>query len=301
MNVAVRDARNTWAAPSYEWFASKVAEFNALYPSITVNLAPISLESLDEEILQDVVNGSNVFHAYLMHMDKRVATMSEYLLDMAKYTVNNVNDIAWQRIGRFSRSHAALYYRKVLVLPLAGDFMALMYRVDYFEAHGKTVPRTSEEYAQVAQYFDGKDMDGDGVPDYGSCFQRTGFGAEFIFLTFVAAYTQYLGTSQGVLFHTETLEPLFDNPAVHEALKIWKEVGGPTIETPDGAVALWSQGRCAMTLTLPQTAYSSYQSPYSDAVTGFALMPGSRRVWWREGRKGSGMQRLFLSPRKAVP
>ena len=40
-----------------------------------------------------------------------------------------------------------------------------------------------------------------------------------------------------------------------------------------------------MTLTLAQTAYSSYQSPYSDAVTGFALIPGSRRVWWREGRK----------------
>ena len=198
VNVAVRDAWNTWAAPLYEWFASKVAEFNALYPSITVNLAPISLESLNEWILQDLVNGSNVFHAYLMTMSSRVASTPEYLFDMAKFTINNVNDIVWQRIGRFSGSHAALYQRKVSVLPLSGDFMALTYRVDYFETHGKTVPRTLEEYAQVAQYFDGKDLDCDGVPD--SCFQRTGFGAEFTFLTFVAAYTQYLVTSQGVLF-----------------------------------------------------------------------------------------------------
>ena len=153
VNVAVEDARNTWRSPVFDWLVKKVVEFKALYPSFTVNLATISLESLDEEIVQDVVNGSNVFHAYLMNMDKRVATMSEYLLDMSKYTVNNVSDIAWQRIGRFSRSHAALYQRKVLVLPLAGDFMALMYTVDYFETHGKTVPRTLEEHAQLAQYF----------------------------------------------------------------------------------------------------------------------------------------------------
>ena len=260
VNVAVEDTRNTWAAPLYDWLASKVVEFNALYLSITVNLAPISLESVDEEILQDVMNGSNICHAYLMNMDPRVATMSEYLLDMSKYTVNNVNDIAWQRVGRFSRSHAALYHRKVLVLPLAGDFMTLMYRVDYFDTHGKTVPRTSEEYAQLAQYFDGKDLDGDGVPDYGSCCQRTGFGAQGIFETFVAAYTQYLGTSQGLLFHTETLEPLLDNPAVHEALKIWREVGGPTIESPVDAVALWSQGRCAMTYVLLRFPCEQYHT-----------------------------------------
>ena len=65
-------------------------------------------------------------------MDTQVATMLGYILHMSKYTVNNVNDIAWQRIGRSSRSHAALYQRKVLVLPLAGDFMTLMYRVGYF-------------------------------------------------------------------------------------------------------------------------------------------------------------------------
>jgi len=116
------------------------------------------------------------------------------------------------------------------------------------------------------------------VPDYGSCFKRTGSWAGFEFFTFVAAYTQYLGTSQVVLFHTETLEPLFDNRGARG--EIWKEVGGPTIETPVDVAALWNQGRCAMA----QTAYSSYQSPHSDAVTGFALMPGSRRVCWREGR-----------------
>jgi len=129
---------------------SKVVEFNAFFPTITVNMAPIFSESVDEEILQDVVNGSNLFHANLMHIDSLVATMSKYLLDMPKYTVNNVNEIAWQRIGRFSRSHAALYQWKVLVLPLACDFTALMYRVYYFEKHRNSVLRTLEEYSKLA-------------------------------------------------------------------------------------------------------------------------------------------------------
>ena len=52
-----------------------------------------------------------------------------------------------------------------------------------------TVPRTLEEYVAASVYFNGKDLDGDGTADHGSCFPHHGWGSEYFFWPFVAQYT----------------------------------------------------------------------------------------------------------------
>ena len=53
--------------------------------------------------------------------------------------------------------------------------------------------------------FDGKDLDGDGVADYGSCFQRTGFGVELVLENCIHAVPGHV--SRGSLPHGDVGTP----------------------------------------------------------------------------------------------
>ena len=171
------------------------------------------------------------------------------LMDLSTFTVDNVNDIAWQTIGRFFRAHPSLYEGKVLTLPLEGDVISLFYREDIFTSRGVAVPRTLEEYVLASQELNGTDLNGDGVPDFGSCFPCVGDYSGEYFVAWITQVQQYQGTSQGTLLDTDTLTPLLDNMAVLEAIKLWKEVAGPPKQTDITfveALQLWFTGRCAM-------------------------------------------------------
>ena len=113
--------------------------------------------------------------------------------------VINVNNIRWNTIGQFFGSHSALDEGKVLTLPLAGDFVSLYYRRDLFTAYGLTVPRTLVENVVTAQVFNNTDLNGDGEPDYGSCFPHAGEFADAVFFTWIAQVLQCRGTSQATL------------------------------------------------------------------------------------------------------
>ena len=54
-------------------------------------------------------------------------------------------------------------------ITIDGDFQMMYYRTDVFEENGLEPPRTWEEYLEVGAAIHGKDMNGDGEPDYGSC------------------------------------------------------------------------------------------------------------------------------------
>ena len=51
-------------------------------------------------------------------------------------------------------------------------------------------------------------------------------------------------------------------------------------------------GRCAMTLRT-SVYYIALQSPVLDATTGIAMMPGSQKVWWRDGHETVHCNRSF--------
>ena len=274
-----------------QWYDRKTAEFNALYPAISVTLSHVEWDGMVAEALLDLDQGTNLYHAHVvpyLNFYGGTSRLSDRLMDMSEFTVDNVNNIEWSTIGRFFRSHGALYEKKVLTLPLAGDFTYLYYRRDLFMAYGMTVPRTLEEYVVASQIFNNTDLNGDGDLDYGSCFPHVGELSDNVFFYWVSQVLQYRGTSQGSIFDTETLAPLLQNPAVQQAVKLWKEVAGPPEMTRGTTILemvnLWYAGRCAMTL-FGSSFYQVFQNPDLDEITGVAMMPGFEKVWWREGNE----------------
>ena len=109
------------------WVERKITEFNIFFPAIFVTVVHVEREAMVNEALQDLESRANRFDAYVMPtMNAHGATsiLADHLMDLSTFTVDNVNDIAWQTIGRYFRAHFSLYQGKVLTLPLAGTFFA---------------------------------------------------------------------------------------------------------------------------------------------------------------------------------
>jgi multiple sugar transport system substrate-binding protein len=62
-------------------------------------------------------------------------------------------------------------------IPLDGDIHFAFYRIDVFEQHNLTPPRTWREYVDAARFLSelddaDRDFNGGGVPDYASCIAK---------------------------------------------------------------------------------------------------------------------------------
>ena len=151
----------------HDWVVAEADDFMALNASVIINVIDVPNEDLADEALQDVIDGVNFYSAYLMMVGQQIGQLAPYLKDLTDFIVDNEGDINWNEIRSFCRSYLALYQVKVFVLPLDGAFQTLYHRLDYFEAHNMTVPRTLEEYVAASVYFNGKVLEGDGTADYG--------------------------------------------------------------------------------------------------------------------------------------
>ena len=48
----------------------------------------------------------------------------------------------------------------------------IYYRTDVFAANNLKPPETWDDYVAAAKLLNGKDLNGDGTPDYGSCISK---------------------------------------------------------------------------------------------------------------------------------
>ena len=289
VNIMVPDGSTQLRINAYrEWVDRKTTEFNRVYPAISVTLKYVNDDSMVTEALQDLEIGTNMYHGYVipsMNVHGGASVLADRLMDLSTFTVDNVNEIAWQTIGRFYRAHSSLYEGKVLTLPLAGDFLSLFYREDVFASLGRMPPRTLEEYVRTSKDLNGTDLNGDGVPDYGTCIPQAGDGSSELFYAWTAQTLQYRGTSQGSLLDTETLTPLLQNPVVQEAIKLWKQAAGPPTDVAIlDLYLMFVSGRCAMTIWT-STAFLLLQTPLFNGTFGTAIMPGSQKVWSRDSNE----------------
>jgi ABC-type glycerol-3-phosphate transport system substrate-binding protein len=133
-------------------------------------------------------------------------------------TVRTRADLEWQDILPTIRENLAVYDNKVYMLPLDGDAHFLFYREDVLKAFNVSVPRTWDEYWQVAQAVHGKEFEGRTLS--GSCVGRkAGAHNNYWANLVISSYTQTRGPSQGHLFDPNDMEPL-TGEAMVEALKM---------------------------------------------------------------------------------
>ena len=64
--MMMHDFNGVWYYGGQEWYERKTAEFNALFPGISVSLAHVAHDAMVNEALSDLEKETNRYHAYII-------------------------------------------------------------------------------------------------------------------------------------------------------------------------------------------------------------------------------------------
>jgi multiple sugar transport system substrate-binding protein len=251
-----------------------------------INVVIVPFSDLYTKILTDMATGTNSYQAFVFAPQWMVDYITPGYLEDLTDRVKADKDLQWDDVAPFFRNFSALYNGHVYTLPLDGDFHMVYYRTDLLQKDGLNPPETWDDYLAIAQHFNGKDLNGDGKPDYGSCIskKRGAQGWQFVW-SFVTPFLQTQGTSQGAFFDTTTMTPLVDNDGWRKAMEIFKETSkyGPPEELNmdvGDTRSLFVTGRCALSLDwgdIGTLAIDPKTSKVQDMV-GAVVTPGTKQV-----------------------
>jgi multiple sugar transport system substrate-binding protein len=199
----------------------------------------------------------------------------------------------YRDIAPVFRDQVTRYGSDRLALPLGGTALVLVYRRDAFSnpsnqqaarAMGLTLepPPTWSRLDALVRFFQNRDWNGDGKPDYGIA-AVLGSDSEGIgnatFLARAASLGQHRD-QYSFLFDSDSMNPRIDSPPFVEALRgilSWKDGGPQGIEKFDGPTAreAFRTGKVAFLIDLAERAASWS----GGAPVGVVPLPGSERVY----------------------
>lgn len=251
-----------------------------------INVIVVPFSDLYQKILTDLATGTNAYQAFVFAPQWMVDYIVPGYLEDLTDRINADKDLQWDDIAPFFRNFSATYEGRIYTIPLDGDFQMAYYRLDLLEQEGLKPPETWEDYLNIAKTFHGKDLNGDGTPDYGSCISKKRNAQAYWMIWSVAAgFLQSKGTAQGSFFDTETFKPLVNNEAFAAALDIYNETTkyGPPDELNldvGDTRGLFTSGRCALSIDwgdIGTLAIDPETSKVIDKV-GSIILPGSPKV-----------------------
>jgi multiple sugar transport system substrate-binding protein len=253
----------------------------------------VPFSDLYTKLLTDFATGTNSIDAMVFApqwMGDYI--QADYLEDLTD-RIKSDTALQWDDVGAFFRDFSATYAGRTYTIPLDGDFHMVYYRTDLLEKEGLAPPETWDDYLSIAKTFQGKDLNGDGKVDYGSCISKKRNAQAYWAVTSIAgAFLQSQGTSQGAFFDTKSMNPLVNNEAFEAALDVYVEstkFGPPdelNLDVGDTR-GLFTTGRCALSIDwgdIGTLAIDPDTSKVQDLV-GAVILPGSRRVLDRETGK----------------
>ncbi len=258
-----------------------------------INVITVPFSDLYTKLLTDWSSGTNSIDAAVFAPQWMVDYVAGGFLEDLTSHVAKDKDLKEEDIAPFFRDFSQKYDGKVYMLTLDGDFHMMYYRSDIFKANNLKAPETWDEYLADAKLLNGKDLNGDGTPDYGSCISKKRNAQAYWFITSIAGgFLQSMGTAQGAFFDTKTMKPLVNNEAFGKALDILSETtkyGPPNEINLDvgDTRSLFISGRCALALDwgdIGPLATDPATSKVIDKV-GSAILPGSKEVLNRETGK----------------
>ena len=275
-----------------EPLARRAPDFEKL-TGAKINIIAVPFSDLYQKVLTDWASGTNSVDAAVFAPQWMVDYVAGGYLEDITQRVAADKDIQWDDIGTFFRDFSAKYAGKTYLVPLDGDFHMLYYRTDVFKAAGLQPPKTWDDYVADAKALNGKDMNGDGTPDYGSCIAKKRNAQSYWFVTDVAgSMIQSKGTGQGTFFNTSNMSPLVNNAAFAKALDFLNETtkyGPPNELNMDVSDTrpLFVSGRCALNLDWGDVGPLSIDPATSKVIGkwGAEIMPGSKEVLnWDTGK-----------------
>ncbi len=255
-----------------------------------VNVTTVPFADVFQKLLTDWATGTNSIDVGVFASGWAIELQQGGLLANLQEFVDNDPEIALDDIAPYFREFNQKIDGDTYLLTIDGDFQMLYYRTDVLEELGLEPPQTWEEYLEVAEAANGKDMNGDGEADYGSCiFKKRNAQSFYAVMSVAAPYSQTQGTGQGFFFDTEDMTPLVNNEAWKAAFEFYKNSGefGPPNELNHDigdTRALMLSGRCALMLDwgdIGPLSIDEENSIVKDLV-GASILPGSTQVLDRE-------------------
>jgi len=169
-----------------------------------------------------------------------------------------------------------MYYRRDL---LADPQHQAAFRKKYGYELG--VPQTWDQFRDVAQYFDGKDLNGDGVPDHGlSMHLKVRAQGMFHFMSFSAPFVIGPTNPNAYWFDPRTMRPLIASPGHVRALSVLQELVkyGPREMLDWDLPESWDyflSGRAALTFTWGDLGGLAQEKGSIKGKLGVAHLPGT--------------------------
>lgn len=252
---------------------SRAEEF-ANYTGATISISSVSIAQWQNEVFFDAGhNGPRTFDGYSLKGNWIPSLVEDGgLADLSVLLQNDNNvwdDLEWTDIVPVVRDSISVYDGNVYSIPMDADYIVPAVRGDLLvktEGNDGTTEHhtysldTWEEWVKFAEDQHGRDLNGDGEPDYGSCIAKgdgqvhfSVFGA---FWAIVAPHLQKEGREHGAFLNTTTFKPLWaeDNSSFVKALELYKRLVKVSKEgevTASDAKNLFQSGRCATWLSLP--------------------------------------------------
>src|SRR5512133_3913923 len=251
-----------------------------------VNVVTVPFADLYDKVLTDLATGTNSYDAFVFDPQWMGDFVPPGYLEDITDRVKGDQALKWDDIAPFFRDFSASYKGRTYTIPLDGDFQMVYYRSDLLKRDGLKPPATWDDYLSIARRYNGKDLNGDGKPDYGSCIAKKRAAQSYWMSWSVAgSYLQAGGTSQGAFFDAGTMMPLVNNQAFATALDVYKQT---TQYAPKDELnldvgdtrGLFTSGRCALSMDwgdIGTLAIDKEKSKVIDKV-GAAILPGSDSV-----------------------
>jgi multiple sugar transport system substrate-binding protein len=264
----------------------RAPDFAAKNPGISIAVTTVPFSDLYQKMLTDISTGTNSYQAFVFDPQWMGDFVGPGYLEDITSRVKSDASLKWDDIGAFFRDFSATYQGKVYTIPLDGDFHMVYYRKDILEKDGLKPPETWDDYLAIAQKEQGKDLNGDGQADYGSCISKKRNAQAYWFVTSIGgSFIQTQGTGQGAFFSTDDMKPLVNNAAFAAALDIYKnttQYGPPNELNLDvgDTRGLFTGGRCALSMDwgdIGTLAIDPTTSKVQDKV-GAVILPGSKKV-----------------------
>lgn len=190
------------------------------------------------------------------------------------------------------------YGDKMVMVGNDHDGQVMYYRRDLFEdpahqaafkeAYGSDlkVPTTWAEFRDAAEYFDQKDLNGDGAPDDGVTMHlKVGGQGMFHFMSFAAPFVIGPENPNLFWFDPETMAPLMDSPGHMRAMETLIDLlqFGPEAMMGWSLGEAWDhflRGQAAMTFTWGDLgALAQEEGSQVKGKTGSAPMPGTMEYY----------------------
>src|SRR5713226_606829 len=251
-----------------------------------VEIITVPFSDLYQKLLTDFATKTNSYDATVFDPQWMGDYVPAGYLEDLTDRVKNDSALQWNDIAPFFRDFSATFKGKVYTVPLDGDFQMVYYRTDLLQKDGLQPPATWDDYISIAKHFQGKDLNGDGKADYGSCLaMKRSAQSYWMYISIAAAFLQSQGTKQGSFFSTDTMQPLMNNAGAAAALDVYKQLSklGPPDQLNNDvgdSRGLFVTGRCALSLDwgdIGPLAVDPAQSKVQDKV-GAVILPGSKRV-----------------------